>query len=586
MASLIVPKLDEVMWPTLGPQIVQFIEERLVFGPGPLQGQPAVVSQEKAGLIYRMYEVYPKGSKDFKGNDISGRRRFKRGAWSVRKGMAKTEFGAWLVGVELHPEAPARCDGFDADGDPVGRPVAAPYIPMLAYSKEQVEELGYGALMVVLGESPDADLFDISKERIVRLDDLGRDDGKAVPLSGSPNARDGARTTFQFFDEPHRLYTERLHSAHSTMNANLPKRPDADAWSLYVGTAGELGQGSIQEDLHHEAEQIARGEVKEPRIFYFHRDAGQSHRGTERGATGHNLSTKKGRLSAIIEATGPDGEYGPGQFEDIAEQWTRPRADLGYLERVWLNLWVQGDRQAFDKGRIAKLLDEGETIPAGSWVTAGFDGARFRDSTAIVITDIRSGMQQIHGLWERPAELEDDEPWEVDPLEVDASVDELFLQYDVFRWNGDPPHWLESHATWAGKHPQVEEWFTQRTRAMAYAIRDYQEAIRLGSVCYADLRTLAVGSPVENETLGEALIRHLGNAGRRPVNIFVDAEPDGEDDNAEQTDRGRRLFILNKLHPTRKFDAGMAAILSWQGRLAALQEAQKTTTSRTFGRLY
>ncbi len=33
------------------------------------------------------------------------------------------------------------------------------------------------------------------------------------------------------------------------------------------------------------------------------------------------------------------GEFGPGQFESIAKQWDRPKADKAYLERVWLNRW-------------------------------------------------------------------------------------------------------------------------------------------------------------------------------------------------------------------------------------------------------
>ena len=564
MGSLIVPALDAEPWPTLGPQVVEFIEERFTFGPGPLKGQPAEVSPEKQAILYRAYEVYPQGHK------YAGRRRFKRVAWSVRKGLAKTELLAWVAALELHPEAPARCDGFDAHGEPVGRPVASPYIPLLAFSKDQVEELAYGALVAILGESPDADMFDIGLERIVRLDDRGREDGKAVPLAGSPNARDGARTTFQGFDEPHRLYTPRLHDAHNTMNANLPKRPDADAWSFYVGTAGELGQGSIQENLHHEGQQIAEGKIKDPRIFYFHRDAGKTHRGKNKDAVGHNLATKRGRLAAITEATGPDGEYGPGQFEDIAEQWSRPKADLSYLERVWLNLWMQGDKQAFDPDRVSSLVRPG-TIPLGSLVTAGFDGARFRDSTGIVLTDVVTGMQQAFALWERPLEAEE---WEIDALEVDGAVESLFFNYDVWRWNGDPAHYVESHATWAGRYPQVEEWWTHGPRKMAFAVRDYAEAIKDGSVTFSDDETPAINSPVPEETMGEALLRHIAAAGRADINIH--------------DDEGKRLFTLEKLHETRKFDLCMAAILSWQGRIAALQSKSLNTAqkSRRVKRLY
>jgi hypothetical protein len=80
-------------------------------------------------------------------------------------------------------------------------------------------------------------------ERIIRLDDRGAPDGKAVPLANSPGARDGARTTFQGFDEPHRLFLPRQVDAHETMVANLEKRVLEDPWGLYVGTpASRAGQ--------------------------------------------------------------------------------------------------------------------------------------------------------------------------------------------------------------------------------------------------------------------------------------------------------------------------------------------------------
>jgi hypothetical protein len=567
MATLVVPPEDPKPWPTLGYQLADFLEERAIFGPGDLAGKPAELSPEKRGLLEAMYEVYPKGHR------YAGRRRFKRAGWSVRKGLAKTEFGAWITFLELHPEAPVRCDGFDARGNPVGRPVSSPYIPMLAYNKDQVEELAFGALAYVIGEGPDAELFDVSLERILRLSARGRDDGKAVPLAQSPNARDGARTTFQLFDEPHRMYLPRLLDAHQTMNNNLTKRPLADPWSLYVGTAGQLGQGSIAEQLFHEAEDMAKGAApRDPRFFFLHRDSGPVHRGDDK--TGHNISTKKGRLAAIKEATGPDGEYGHGQFEDISEVYDRPDTDKAYWERVQLNRWIQSDRQAFDIAQLT-IVDQG--IKPGSIVTVGFDGARFRDATAMVLTDVHTGVQQFHALWERPPEIDGVElEWEVDPGEVTAAVNKVMHGYRVFRFNGDPPHYVESMAEWAGKYPGVvEEWWTQRKTSMAYAIRTYQQGIRSGAVKLARDPRPATGSPVENETLGEALVRHIGNAGRRDINLWDD-------------DSGVQLFILDKLHPDRKFDGCMAAILSWEARIAALQSknlAKLTRRSTKFERL-
>jgi hypothetical protein len=128
---------------------------------------------------------------------------------------------------------------------------------------------------------------------------------------------------------------------------------------------------------------------------------------------------------------------------------------------------------------------------------------------------------------------------------VTAAVRKVMTAYRVFRFNGDPPHYVEQMATWAGWYPGVvEEWWTQRKTAMAYAIRSWRQGIRSGDVKLAADPRPAVGSPVENETLGGALIRHIGNAGRRDINLW--------------DDDGAQLFILDKLHPDRKFDGCMA----------------------------
>lgn len=533
MTTLVVPAFDDA-WPTLGPQVCDLIEDRCIFGPGSLKGQPARIDDETRALIYRIYEVHPRG------HALAGRRRFKRAGVSVRKGWAKTEKGAWVTFAELHPEGPVRCDGFDADGEPVGRPVVDPYIPMLAVTVEQVEELAFGALALMCSEGPDADLFDVSLERIIRLDEWGRADGKAVPLSNSPGGRDGARTSFQFFDEPHRLILPRQKDAHETMVANLEKRVLEDPWGLYVGTAGEPGQDSIAEGLHEEARSVADGTIKESQLFYFHREAGQRNPATGKP---YDLTVLEERVAAVAEATGPIGEFGPGQFLSIAKQWDRPSADKAYLERVWLNRWVRSEAQAFDVGSWDALA--GGLIPDGALVTVGFDGARFRDSTGLVVTDVVTGRQRLFATWERP--LDDDE-WEVPAEEVDQAVRDLHAQYEVFTGYADPPHWIETVGGWAGRWPGVWlEWWTNNPKRMAYAVRAYVEAISSGTV------THEVGRDDDRES---RFAKHIAAAGRKDINLY--------------DDEGRRLFVLKKLHEDRKFDNAMAAVLSWRARLDAL----------------
>lgn len=532
---LVVPGKDPEPWPSLGKDICDLIEERAVYGPGSLQGEPYRIDPEFRAFIYRAFEVYPKG------HPWEGRRRFKRVGLSVRKGLAKTEKQALIAFCELHPEGLTRFDGWDAYGNPVGRPVRAPYIPMLAVSVEQVEELAFGALSYIVSEGPDADLFDVSLERICRLDARGRADGKAVPLANSPGARDGARTTLNCFDEPHRLFLPRQLQAHQTMDANLPKRPLDDPWSLYVGTAGEPGQGSVMEQIHAEALQIAEGKIDRPDLFYLYR--------TDDG--GHDLDDKEQRIKAIAEASGPAGEFGPGQFDEIASKWDRPGADKPYLERVWLNRWKKSGSQAFDMIKVEALTrDENKQdyprLPDGAFVTVGFDGARFKDATALVVTDIQTGRQELSGLWERP---ENDEEWSVPEDEVTAQVEEIFTRFDVWRMYCDPPHWTETVASWAARYPdRVLEWHTQRKRPMADAARIYAEAIDSGIVTYGD------------NGLRAALLRHMGHAGRRQLTLT--------------DDQGNFLWTLQKQDGRLedKFDAAMAAVLSWQACIDARRE--------------
>lgn len=545
MATLIVPRFDpEAPWPTLGPQVCDYIEERMVFGPGSLAGEPAVLDVDKRAAIYSFYEVYPQGHR------LAGRRRFKRCGYSVRKGLSKTELLAWVSLAELAGDSPVRCDGFDADGEPVGRPVRQPYIPLLAVTVEQVEELAYGALYYMVTEGPDADRFDATLERIVRLSDRGTADGKAVPVANAPGARDGARTTFQGFDEPHRLYLPRQLLGHETMVANLEKRVLEDPWGLYVGTAGEPGQGSIAEGIHTEAVAIDKGEIKDPQLWYMHREAGP----------GFDLADFDQRVAAVEEATGPIGEYGPGQFESIARQWDRRGADKKYLERVWLNRWTRSDEQAFDVKRRADLLVSDDPFTPGAFVVAGMDGARFRDSTGIVLTHVETGRQKVWAAWERTEyhldpETGELEPWEIDEAEVTASVESLMARFEVWRFNCDPPHWTETIGSWSARWPCVEEWWTHRVTQMAYAVRDYKEALASGAV------TFLAPDPLE-----DLFAEHCAAAGKRETRIY--------------DDEGKPLSILRKLHPERKFDVQMAAILSWQARLEAVKQGAKPTTKR------
>lgn len=520
MSTLVVPPLDREPWPSLGGQVAAFIEEYLVHGPGDLRGQPARLDDEKRALLWRFYELFPASHPD------AGRRRFKRCAISLRKGSAKTEFAAWIAAVELHPDGPVRCVGWDEHGNPIGGPVTDPYIPLVAYTEEQSEELAYGALRVILELSEVADAFDIGLERIMRK----RGDGKAVALATAPDSRDGARTTFQIFDETHRFVLPRLREAHRTMLANTPKRKLADAWSLEITTAPAPGENSVAEQTMEYARQVAAGKLSDSRLFFFHREAGEHHK----------LDTPEDVRAAVLEASGPVAEW--SDIDAIVELRRDPTTDQTYWERVWLNRLVRSSERAFDAERWKQLVQPDYVVADKALITLGFDGSRYKDATALIGTEVATGYQWPIGIWQRPPRIDD---WEVPVHEVDEAVAGAFQRWTVWRLYADPPYWDGQIAAWSGKYgaERVVEWWTNRQRQMGYAVRAYANAIKAGEVTNSGDRLFT---------------EHIGNTVRRELTI--------------RDDEGKPLFTVQKERPDspHKIDGAVAAVIAWEARNDAI----------------
>ena len=533
---LMCPPPDDDLWPTLGPFVCEWIEECLCHGPGDLLGQPITLNEEQRGWFYKLYEIEPPHLVTRRGQVISktanpraGRRRFQRCALSLRKGSSKTELAAWIAAAELHPDGPVRCAGFEKDGTPIPRGVSDPYIPMISYSEEQTEELAYGALRRILldnGCSIGGD-FDIGLERIMRLDGAG----KAEAVSASPNARDGARTTFQHADETHRFVLDSLKKAWTVMLANLAKRPLADPWALETTTAPEPGAGSVAEGTMEYARMVMAGKAQNSRLFFYHREADES----------IDIAARKDLKAAIIEASGPHISKW-SDIDRIADAFEEPGADRPYLERVWLNRLVQSSGRAFDIATWKGQARPDFKVPDGAAIAIGFDGSRFDDATALVATHLASGFQWPLGVWEKPRHLPE---WEVPVDEVDGCVADAFERWHVVRMYCDPPKWDGMVAKWAGQYgdKRVVEWWTNRRKPMAYAIRSFTTALASGELTHSG---------------DDQLTDHIANSRQQSTNLVDEEE--------------KPLWILRKERPDspKKIDAAMAAILAWEARKDAI----------------
>lgn len=442
-----------------------------------------------------------------------------------------TELMAIVALLELHPDAPIRFNGYDPEAEgglAPGRSVMSPFIPLLAPTLEQLKDLAYGAAMEIVKDIDDAALFDPNKERIMIN---GEGESKIIPVAASAGRLDGQKPTFQGIDESHRMVEDRHIAAVTTIENNLKKRFADDPWQLSTTTAGDPGEPSMALREFQYGMRIAEGKIKDPTTFFYHRATSDENA---------KFDTMENRIKALKEASGPEA----AKFRDlfsVAKEWDDENADHSYLERVWCNRWVQSSTSAFDAKKFRQLGDESLRIAPGSTIVLGFDGAISDDSTALVATEVETGIQNLVGIWEKP---EGASKWQVPVGEVNAVMEDMFEFYNVLKLYADPPYWQESISKWAGRwEKRVVEWPTRNETHIYYALRAYSEAINLGEVGHDN---------------NQALIDHIAASGKNLLNRY--------------DDEGKQKYRLAKRQRDKKIDAAMAAVLSWQARLDALSE--------------
>lgn len=360
-----------VLLPSLGGIVVDWIEHYCIHGPGDVRGGEVTLTDEEQRFIWRAYEIWPQG------DPRAGRRVWRRAAWVRRKGVRKTELNGWLSCFELL--GPSRCAGFDADGQPVARPITSPYIPVAATSLEQTEDTLWGAIYAIVSEGPIADDYDldITQLGIIEL----ATGGEMKPVTSSSIARDGGRPTFSPKDETHLWYKQELLRLSDTLDRNLAKRPIAEPWTLATTTAWAPGQRSVAERDHEMATEQAAGRLPPHSILWDMRRAGDH----------HDLDTDEGLRAAVIEASGDALPW--TDLDAIVADYRRGTPADG--KRYWLSIpaavaedetWLRGHPGAYQDCRIAglKTLD-----PEGGPVAVGVDAALRSDSVAVRALQVR-----------------------------------------------------------------------------------------------------------------------------------------------------------------------------------------------------
>lgn len=521
-------------WPTLGWEVADFIEAYLPHGPGDVEGDPFLLDDEQLQWLCDVYRLYPVD------HPRAGRRVIHEAVISRLKGRAKSEIAGAICVVEAL--GPCRFDGWNAGGDPVGRPIRRPFIRCLATEEEQSGNT-YDNVTFMLDHAAEHDpgIFggiDVGRDAQTSTRTYLPGGGEIRPSTGSAAAKDGGKETFSVADEPH-LYVLPVHKGmHSTVRRNTRKRKAADPWMLNTTTAFAPGAGSVAEELHTDAEkQIkleAKGKKRNLTFFYDHRQAPplDADEWDDDDAVRVRLELAADVFAPVLDIDGI-----------IETEFRGPRADPTEAKRYWFNQIDQAVEHAFDIIKWRKPVADGglwvpEYDPDEEPVTWGFDGARFHDATALIETGIRSGTQTVVGMWELDPANPDAE---VSIDDVDQVAIERWELADVFWAYCDPPYWEELIDRWIARwgENRIVKWWTNRYRQMAFAVQAYSTAQRSGEVTHD-------GNP--------DLARHIGNARKRDTTV--------KDDN------GKRLWTVQKEHPLspKKIDGAVAGTLSWEAR--------------------
>ena len=541
---------------TLGWLAVWWIETLVLHGPGDVQGEPIIHTDEYTGFILDCYALRPDGRRCHesaflsrpKGTNKSGL----AGELVLFEALGPCRFAGWAKGGETY-EFLGHTYTYKK-GEPMGRAVKTPYVRIMATEEDQTGNV-YGMVKYNLEEGVLSQLraYGMMVGNTKVSLPFG---GEILPSTTGASSKDGGKETFVVFDESHLYTTSSLKSMYATVTRNLPKRAMiAETWSLETTTMYSPGQESIAEQTFQFArmvaeskEAVARGEkatMKLDTLLYDHR-----------WGECEDLGDDEALMAAIIEAYGDAMEW--NSVDGVMGKIFDPRTTESESRRYYLNDIVCEQNSWVEIHQLRSACVPVWAIPDKMMITLGFDGAMTDDSTALIGCTVDTGEIFRIKIAEKPdIPLKDKEgnevKWEVDPVAFDAAVAMAFKKWKVVGFFADPPFWQTYVDAWDTKYGEqllvkagqasAIRWWTKRDTPMSLALERLHDAI-----CN-ETKEVRIQSD-------KTLLRHILNARvwERPAGNVIGKE--------------------SKKSP-KKIDACMAATLAYEARAAYLHHGDK-----------
>jgi hypothetical protein len=549
--------------PTLGWDVLDWITENLA-APGKMDYEPFVPYREQEDFILRWYEIDPK----------TGRFKYHRGLLGRPRGWGKSPLLAALAIAE------GLCDyvvpdGWDAQGQPVGKPwstIRTPLVHIAAVSEEQTKNT-WQPLLEMLREGPVLDNYP-------GLDPLETSvvlpKGRIEQITASARSTKGAPIIFATLDQTE----EWVPSNHGPRLAQAIRTNAAKNGGRTIESPNAFipGQESVAEASAAYAASILEGRARNPGLLYDHREAPAETDMSDVESLTMGLRIAYGDSSAhedgclIHEPPCPPGH---SQLQPLIEQIFDPASDVQTLRADLLNQITHASDSWVSQVEWSAAFDGEKVLADKDAITLGFDGSRGRvrgkaDATALIGCRISDGHLFEVGVWEAKQNEKD---WAPPVVEIDAAVRDAFNRFNVVGFYCDPSGWTEYVAKWEaayGRRLKLKAtqgnplcvWPNGKTSQVVEHVERLRQAIVVSGEAKA--RNL---EPELTHDGGFSLTRHVLNARRRQV---------------------RTGYLLYKAYPDspQKIDAAYAAVMAWKARLDAVSRGLNTGPAYSPRRIY
>lgn len=515
--------------PTLGWLVYDWIISNIVIPDGDYRGDPFVPSEAQTDFLLNYYSLHADADQRIETDNRDRPNRafvYPRGGLLVQPQKAgKSPFAAAVALSEA--AGPVRFDGWDANGEPVGVSWATPLVVVTAQSEDQAANV-WDALLPMVELSPLA--YDIPDTGITRIN--LPNGGQILPVTASAKSRQGARATFIVQDEVQSW--DRVNKGHKLADTQYRSLAGMGGRFLQICNAWDPAEETVAQQTWE------RGLG----VYKMMADAGP---GSIR-----NTRELDRMLRMVYRGS---GHVDLERIKEEVAQYVRDGATAN-AERYFLNRVVPAEDHAFDVMRWRGLERSGYRPAKGATIVIGVDGARYRDSLAIVATEVDTGFQWPLIIMERPTDAPDDYEHNFD--DADGVLIEAMSYYDVWRVYIDPGSQYANITPlmerWQGRwgEKRIIEWQMNRPKAACFMIRNFASAIQTGDITHD-------GDPL--------FTAHIFNARRRLTTVL--------------DDDGRPMHSIQKEHPQspRKIDAAAAAALSWEARGDAMAKGQTGLSS-------